>query len=165
MHPDCAKRRPWYRRPAAIMISIMVSTTPGLTHALQLCSTSSFVSQTARRTSGRSATSRPPWRTRCASPSSPTDPIATLSAGPCSQMMLYGCAQKEVMGLDVRRRHFAQCFLHSASHPTTLPFGAQKAVEECSASMPATTKTVPFLTLVPFASQNIGCRATASRPT
>lgn len=55
---------------------------------------------TARRTCGRSATSRPPWRTRCASPASPTDPIATLSAGPCLQIMLYGCAQKEVMGLD-----------------------------------------------------------------
>ena len=51
-------------------------------------------------TSAPSATSRPPWRTRCASPASPTDPIATLSAGPCLQIMLYGCAQKEVMGLD-----------------------------------------------------------------
>lgn len=45
---------------------------------------------------------------------------------------MFACAQKEQNGLD-------------------------KAVEECSASMPATTNTAPLLTLAfPFASQSIG---------
>ena len=67
-------------------------------------------------------------------------PKRNIKTAMAHEMMLYGCAQKEVMGLD-------------------------KAVEECSASMPATTNTVPFLTLAPFASQSTKCLATVSRPT